>query len=170
MLGNPKYTSNILAWCNCITHYLGKRIDFSISLSMSHTVWLIHYGSYIVGSFWEIKKALICVFPLSLSIFLLVPLLSGPLVVHKTRISLVSTLLQRPIELATISFSGAALHYLLPILNPIVNVNVDQQPLTVRDSQCYFWWYNYSSFIWHFLDYFLVCFSTSIWSAMRIAA
>ena len=83
-------------------------------------------------------KALICVFPLSLSIFLLVPLLSGPLVVHKTRISLVSTLLQRPIELATISFSGAALHYLLPILNPIVNVNVDQQPLTVRDSLYYF--------------------------------
>ena len=79
-------------------------------------------------------KALICVFPLSLSIFLLVPLLSGPLVVHKTRISLVSTLLQRPIELATISFSGAALHYLLPILNPIVNVNVEQQPLTVRNT------------------------------------
>ena len=88
-------------------------------------------------NFWEILKALICVFPLSLSIFLLVPLLSGPLVVHKTRISLVSTLLQRPIELATISFSGAALHYLLPILNPIVNVNVDQQPLTVRDPKSY---------------------------------
>jgi len=131
-MGNESVDSGLSAACAIAVLFVTP-----VCLVILNILQTFSLGAIVSPTIWA--KALICVFPLSLSIFLLVPLLSGPLVVHKTRISLVSTLLQRPIELATISFSGAALHYLLPILNPIVNVNVDQQPLTVRDSQCYFW-------------------------------
>ena len=66
-----------------------------------------------------------------MSIFLLVPLLSGPLVVHKSRLAMLASLVRRPTALLTISASGAALHYFLPVLNPIVNVDVTESPLTV---------------------------------------
>lgn len=123
-MGNESVDSGLSAACAIAVLFVTP-----VCLVILNILQTFSLGAIVSPTIWA--KALICVFPLSLSIFLLVPLLSGPLVVHKTRISLVSTLLQRPIELATISFSGAALHYLLPILNPIVNVNVDQQPLTL---------------------------------------
>jgi len=123
-MGNESVDSGLSAACAIAV--LAVTPVGLVALNILQTLSL---GAIFSLTIWA--KALLCVFPLSLSIFLLVPLLSGPLVVHKTRISLISTLLQRPLELATISFSGAALHYLLPILNPIVNVNVDQQPLTL---------------------------------------
>jgi len=75
-------------------------------------------------------KAITCAAPLAASIFLLVPLLSGPVVVHKSRLAMLASLVRRPSALLTISLSGAALHYFLPVLNPIVNVDVATSPLT----------------------------------------
>ena len=68
------------------------------------------------------------------SIFLLVPLLSGPVTVHKSRLAMLVSIFRRPGALLTISASGAALHYFLPVLNPVVNVDVTQSPLTVSSS------------------------------------
>ena len=82
-------------------------------------------------NFRNLIKAIFCVSPLSLSIFVLVPLLSDGQRVHKTRISMLIGLVGRPFEPFIISMSGAALHYFLPILNPMVNVDVSQSPLTV---------------------------------------
>ena len=98
-------------------------------------------------------KAILCGFPLALSIFVLVPLLAGPQTIHKTRISMIIGIINRPLELLIISCSGAALHYFLPVLNPFVNVDVSQSPLTVSFNIVSGLTYSsgVSLFLWYFV-------------------
>jgi len=74
-------------------------------------------------------KSIVCALPLSLSIFLLVPMLSGKSVPSRTRLSMVAALFCHPLQAVTFAAAGMFLHYLLPILNPVLDFPTEEPSL-----------------------------------------
>ena len=70
-------------------------------------------------------KSSICSLPLALSIFLLVPMLSATSTPCRTRLSILASFLCHPLQGLTFAGTGMLLHYLLPILNPFLEVQTD---------------------------------------------
>lgn len=71
-------------------------------------------------------KSVVCALPLALSIKLFVPMLSATSKPSRTRLSMLATVFSHPIQGITFGVAGMLLHYLLPILNPILDVNIEE--------------------------------------------
>jgi len=74
-------------------------------------------------------KSFVCSFPLALSIFLLVPMLSGKMNPMRTRLAMVAQFVSHPLQAATFCLAGMLLHYLLPILNPFLDFPTEDSSL-----------------------------------------
>ena len=80
-------------------------------------------------------KSLVCSFPLAISIFLLVPMLSGKMNPMRTRLAMVAQFVSHPLQAATFCLAGMLLHYLLPILNPFLDFPTEDSSLKVFITQ-----------------------------------
>ena len=77
-------------------------------------------------------KSIVCALPLAVSIYLLVPMLSGKTAPSRTRLSMVASMFYHPLQGLTFAGSGMLLHYILPTLNPYLDIQNEELALKVN--------------------------------------
>ena len=102
----------------------------TVSLICLNVLQTVTLGNLFSPIIW--LKSLVCSLPLSVSIFLLVPMLSGKSDPCRTRLSMLSTLVKHPLQGITFASAGMLLHYLLPILNPTLEIDTLQNSKKVK--------------------------------------
>lgn len=99
-------------------------ITSSLSLVILNVIQTLTLGKLFSLVVWV--KSLVCALPLALSIFILVPLLRGRSHPCRTRLAILSLFTAHPLQLLTFCVAGMLMHYLLPILNPILEFDIQQ--------------------------------------------
>ena len=98
-----------------------------VVLNVAQTFTLGHIFSPII---W--LKSMACAFPLAVSIYLLVPMLSGKTVPSRTRLAMLASIFYHPLQGLTFAGSGLLLHSVLPSLNPYLDIKNDDLTIKVR--------------------------------------